>query len=151
MCSRAPSIERLFCEAIEFASPEERQAFLDEACRGNPELRKQVLRLVDAHFKASHFLDIHDPIEHRDWPRALDQPGLAYVYELFGEILLQRPELDEAKRQLEDAFNVLNDSSMAPNQRWLELLRGLIAICEQADHSAIVASRASSRCREGCL
>jgi hypothetical protein len=149
MCSRAPSIERLFCEAIEIASPENRQAFVNEACRGNPVLRKRVLRLVDAHFKASHFLDIQGPFEHCDWPRALDQPGLAYVCELFGEILLQRPELDEAKRQLEHAFDVLNDSSMAPNQ-WLELLRGLIAICEQADHSQPAASRAASRCRHSC-
>jgi hypothetical protein len=152
MCSRrAPSIERLFCEAIEIATPEKRQAFLDEACRGNPEIRKRVLRLVDAHFKASHFLDIRDPIEHRDWPRAFDQPGLSYVRELFSEILLQRPELDEAKRQLEDAFHVLNDSSMARNERWLELLRELIAICEQADHPPTAASHDSSRCREGCL
>ena len=43
--------ESLFEAALERTSPAERQAFLDEACAGRPEMRRQVedlLRLNDA-------------------------------------------------------------------------------------------------------
>ena len=146
---RAQSIEHLFCQAIEFASPEARLAFLDEACHGDPELRKKVLRLLDAHFKAGHFLDNHDPIERREWPMSLDDIDLWYVCALFSKILLQRPELDEAKRQLERALNVLSQSSLAPHERWLELLRELIGICGAPDITPPGSTRASRECREG--
>jgi hypothetical protein len=152
MCSRrAQSIEHLFCQAIEFASPEDRLTFLDEACHGEPELRKKVLRLVDAHFKAGHFLDIHDPIERREWRMSLDDVGLSYICELFREILLQRPELHEAKRQLERALGVLSQSPLAPHERWLQLLRELIGICEAADITPPGSTGASPQWRQGCV
>ena len=152
MCShRAQDIEHLFCQAIEFSLPDARQAFLDEACHGEPELKKKVLRLVDAHFKAGHFLDIHDPIEQHARSLSLNDVGLSYICELFCEILLQRPELDEAKRQLEQAFDVLSRSSLAPQERWLAVLRELIGICEAADITPPGSMQASRQCREGCV
>jgi hypothetical protein len=152
MCSHhAQSIEHLFCQAIEFKLPDARLAFLDEACHGEPELKMKVLRLVDAHFKAGHFLGIHDPIGRREWPLSLDDAGLSYVCELFSEILLRRPELDEAKRQLERAFHVLSHSSLAPQERWLALLRELIGICEAADITPPGSMQSSRQCREGCV
>ena len=53
-----PNLDTLFCSAIEIESPEERRAFLDQACAGDQELRRQVERLLRAHF---HGRDILDP------------------------------------------------------------------------------------------
>ena len=124
-------VECLFCRAIEIPSPKVRQAFLDEACAGAPSLKSRILRLVDAHFKAGHFLDIQDPIERRAWPESLDDPALEYVCELFSEILHRRPDLNQAKRQLEIATRKLDNSSLEPHEQWVRVLRKLIAICEQ--------------------
>jgi serine/threonine-protein kinase len=40
--------------------PEERGAFLDEACAGNPRLRSEVTSLLDAHDRAGHFMEAPD-------------------------------------------------------------------------------------------
>lgn len=46
------AIESIFSGALEKATPEEREAFLDEACRQDPELKARVQRLLAAHDKA---------------------------------------------------------------------------------------------------
>jgi len=48
--------ETIFYKAIEIDSPKERNAYLDEACIGEPALRLEMNRLVDIHFCTSAFL-----------------------------------------------------------------------------------------------
>ncbi len=49
------SAEELFGEALELPA-ERRSAFLDQACRDNPELRSVVERLLEKHQGAGNFL-----------------------------------------------------------------------------------------------
>jgi serine/threonine protein kinase len=56
MSAEAPSLDTLFCAAVEIASAEERAAYLARAC-GDPELRARVEKLVAAHFQAGGFLE----------------------------------------------------------------------------------------------
>ena len=42
------SPETIFGEAIAIESPEDRAAFLDQACQDNPELRRELEKLVRA-------------------------------------------------------------------------------------------------------
>jgi serine/threonine protein kinase/tetratricopeptide (TPR) repeat protein len=51
------SVESIMSEAVEIAAADERQAYLDRSCAGNPELRAQVERLVANHFRAGSFLE----------------------------------------------------------------------------------------------
>jgi tetratricopeptide (TPR) repeat protein len=55
--SEHPNLDTLFCAAIDLASPDDRQAFLELACAGDPELRRQVERLLRAHFHGRDILD----------------------------------------------------------------------------------------------
>jgi len=50
------SIEGIFVEALGKPSPEERRAFLDTACDGNPETRRRVEALLAAYDDAGSFL-----------------------------------------------------------------------------------------------
>ena len=52
-----PNIDSLFCSIIELETPESRQSFLDQACGEDIELRRQVERLVDAHFRGGSIVD----------------------------------------------------------------------------------------------
>jgi tetratricopeptide (TPR) repeat protein len=52
-----PSLDTIFCAAIEIATPEERAAYLDRACGADAQLQARVQKLVDAHFRAGDFLD----------------------------------------------------------------------------------------------
>src|SRR5215467_13123724 len=49
--------DTVFAEAIEIASPEERALFLEKACAHDPELRREVEKLVRDHFRAGAFLE----------------------------------------------------------------------------------------------
>src|SRR5882672_9756807 len=51
------SLEEILAEAVEIAAPAERQAFVDNACAGNADLRAQVERLMANHFRAGSFLE----------------------------------------------------------------------------------------------
>ena len=51
-----PSLDTLFCAAVEIASAEDRAAYLAQACGSDPELRARVEKLVAAHFRAGNFL-----------------------------------------------------------------------------------------------
>src|SRR5438046_2599755 len=50
-------VEDIFLAAVDKATPQERAAYLDEACRGDAELRRRVERLLAAHPRAVDFLD----------------------------------------------------------------------------------------------
>ena len=56
MAANIASIEAIFSEAIEIPSVEARAAYLDRACAADPELRRQVESLIDAHDRAGRFL-----------------------------------------------------------------------------------------------
>src|SRR6516165_10902856 len=47
----------VFSEALERTDPTDRAAYLDGACRGNPELRRRVEELLAAHEGAGRFLE----------------------------------------------------------------------------------------------
>src|SRR5262245_35501455 len=52
-----PNVDTLFGQAIEIEFPEERAAFLDQACASDPELRREVDKLVRDYFRAGRFLE----------------------------------------------------------------------------------------------
>lgn len=52
-----PRANDLFLKALEIAAPDERRAFLDEACAGDAGLRSQVDCLIDAGLQAGSFLE----------------------------------------------------------------------------------------------
>jgi serine/threonine protein kinase len=57
MNARTPSIETILAEAVEIASAEERQAFVERACAGDATLQQRVEHLMAHHFQAGCFLD----------------------------------------------------------------------------------------------
>ena len=67
--------ETLFQEALS-RSPEERAAFLEQACEGRPELRAAVEALLAAHEKSGNILDRPRSIRPRPWLPALARPVL---------------------------------------------------------------------------
>ena len=54
---QSPNVRSIFEQALELHSKPQRQAYLDEACGGNPELRDQVDALLEAHAEAGSFLE----------------------------------------------------------------------------------------------
>ena len=56
MTSPDPDLKSLFCEALERPGGPERDAFLEDACRGNPALKAGVEGLLAAHDQAGRFL-----------------------------------------------------------------------------------------------
>jgi serine/threonine protein kinase len=77
MSGDAQSSESIFGEAIGIESPEERAAYLDAACEGNPELRREMEKLVADHFRAGDFLEwpAADLAATRDQP-PIEAPGV---------------------------------------------------------------------------
>ncbi|MFL5246097.1 MAG: protein kinase domain-containing protein [Gemmataceae bacterium] len=59
--SASSIVEDLFLAALQKNSPEERAAFLDAACKDDPEVRRRVERLLEAHPKAGSFLEGPSP------------------------------------------------------------------------------------------
>ena len=55
--SRSAAVEALFFAALEKSTGVERTAFLDSACAGNADLRRQVEKLLQAHADAGDFLE----------------------------------------------------------------------------------------------
>src|SRR5262245_33751572 len=52
-------VEDVFLAALEKNTPAERADFLDAACKDDPDLRRRVERLLEAHPKAGDFLENH--------------------------------------------------------------------------------------------
>jgi len=57
MSSKAPTEKSIFLHAVEIESPDERSAFVDESCQGNPRLRAAVLALLREHERKISPLD----------------------------------------------------------------------------------------------
>jgi tRNA A-37 threonylcarbamoyl transferase component Bud32 len=55
--AETPSLDSIFCAAIAIAAPEERAAYIAGACGGDAELRRQVERMVAAHFQATNLVE----------------------------------------------------------------------------------------------
>src|SRR5262245_9474546 len=55
--SGKPSIDTIFCSAIEIESPDERRVLVEQACGADVDLRHQVDRLLRAHFHGRSILD----------------------------------------------------------------------------------------------
>src|SRR5437763_1433796 len=53
----SPSLDTIFCAAIELRFPEARAEYLAGACGDDAALRRQVESLLTAHFRAGSFLD----------------------------------------------------------------------------------------------
>ena len=51
-----PSEKEIFFEALEKDTPDQRAAYLDDACRGDLELRKRVEDLLAKHFQQDDFM-----------------------------------------------------------------------------------------------
>jgi hypothetical protein len=49
-------VEDIFLAALDRGTPQERAAYLDNACKDDAELRRRVERLLQAHPKAGSFL-----------------------------------------------------------------------------------------------
>ncbi len=56
MASPDPDLKSIFCEALERPGGPERDAYLEDACRGNPALKAGVEGLLAAHVQAGRFL-----------------------------------------------------------------------------------------------
>ena len=57
MAAKQPSLDTIFCAAIEIASEDERAAYLAGACGDDHELQVRVEKLLDAHLRAGSFLE----------------------------------------------------------------------------------------------
>src|SRR5262249_36441551 len=57
MTSAERHLMTLFAEALEFASPAERAAYLDRACGNDEALRRHLETLLEAHAQVGRFLD----------------------------------------------------------------------------------------------
>src|SRR4051812_9581075 len=57
MASETPSLDTVFCAAIDIASAEDRAAYIARACGDDNELQGRVGKLVAAHFQAGNFLE----------------------------------------------------------------------------------------------
>ncbi len=87
--SPASIVEDIFLAALDKNTPEERAAFLDDACQEDADTRRRVERLLQAHPKAGHFLE--PPT------RPTGEETAAYVptAEQIGEVIAGRYKLVE--------------------------------------------------------
>src|SRR5262245_9241642 len=60
MAVDTPSLDTIFCAAIEIASAEDRAVYVAGACGSDADLRGRVERLVGADFRAGSFLEPAD-------------------------------------------------------------------------------------------
>jgi WD40 repeat protein/serine/threonine protein kinase len=77
MAAPEPKLRELFSKAAECQSAEEQAAFLDQACRGDAELRAQLEELLQAQREAGSFLQepSASPAATVDEVRAAERPG----------------------------------------------------------------------------
>jgi len=68
-------VEEIFLAALERGTPQERAAYLDEACRGDPELRRHLDWLLKAHPQAGGFLE-KPALERIEAVTTIDRGGL---------------------------------------------------------------------------
>jgi serine/threonine protein kinase/WD40 repeat protein len=77
MIDQADPIESVFADALQQPSPEERAAFLNQACADNPVLRGRVEALLKAHDRAGSFLSERSvrPQATEDYEPITERPG----------------------------------------------------------------------------
>jgi serine/threonine protein kinase/tetratricopeptide (TPR) repeat protein len=70
-------LEAIFFAALHKGAPPERAAYLDEACAGDPDLRRRVEKMLAAQAQAGSFLErpVQSPVATVDEPTTLEQPG----------------------------------------------------------------------------
>src|SRR5205823_2875212 len=70
-------LEAIFFAALEKGSPQERAAYLDEACAGDPDLRRCVERMLAAQAQAGSFLEqpARSPVVTADEQPVKEAPG----------------------------------------------------------------------------
>jgi serine/threonine protein kinase len=61
VAAETPSLDTIFCAAVEMASADERAAYVARTCGDDRELQARVEKLVDAHFRAGSFLEESAP------------------------------------------------------------------------------------------
>ncbi len=86
--SKKPSVDAIFCAAIEIDSADQRQSYLHRTCGEDAELRRQVERLLQAHYRGGSIMDApaHALFPTLDQP-PLEQPGSQIgPYKLLQEI-----------------------------------------------------------------
>ena len=70
---RLQKIDQVFQSALDLA-PQRRPRFLDEACAADPDLRREVESLLDAHEQAGDFIEdsaLRDqPVDNERWKNA---------------------------------------------------------------------------------
>jgi serine/threonine protein kinase/WD40 repeat protein len=80
-------IEGLFFAALEKRTPLERNAYLDQACTGDPELRRCVERMLDAQPKIGDFLQLPAASATTESPPISERPGSVIgAYKLLQEL-----------------------------------------------------------------
>src|SRR5262245_5683022 len=57
MSNSPASVETILAQAVEIASPTQRQAFVEQACGGDAALQRRVEQLIANHFQAGSFLE----------------------------------------------------------------------------------------------
>src|SRR5262245_35056698 len=76
MTESAKDAEAVFLAALDRATPEERAAYVEQACAGDPELRRRVRELLDCHEASQGPLDVTAAGRSAaDPPPAGEQPG----------------------------------------------------------------------------
>src|SRR5262245_44591395 len=70
-------LEATFFAALEMGSPQERAAYLDVACAGDPDLRQRVEKMLAAQDQAGSFLEqpVHGPVVTVDGHPIHEAPG----------------------------------------------------------------------------
>jgi serine/threonine protein kinase/tetratricopeptide (TPR) repeat protein len=88
-----PSVETILAQAVEIATPVERQAFVERACGGDLVLQRRVEQLIANHFQAGSFLERpaidFDPEGTAGWEAAGSANGVGTIigpYKLLEQI-----------------------------------------------------------------
>ena len=90
--------KEIFSNACDFTDPEERRRYLDRACRGDPQLRARIERLLQVTAATSSLLD-QEPIEILSPAQVAPQPG-----ERLGTYTLVRKRDEGGLRSLAGGF-----------------------------------------------
>src|SRR5262245_42059998 len=82
-------LEAIFFAALEEGSPPGRAAYLDEACAGDPDLRRRVEKMLAAQAQAGSFLErpARNPVATVDESSVRERPGsIIGAYKLLEQI-----------------------------------------------------------------